>query len=80
MKGIVSLQEPDTPARRKVGRQFLFLLGRRVEMHQWKNRINWGWYRSIIDDYRTQRITREQFVREWQNCQETMKSLSKQEE
>jgi len=45
-------------------------------MHQWKNGLNWGWFRSIIDDYRTSKITKERFVREWQNAQEVMKTLN----
>jgi len=45
-------------------------------MRQWKNGINWAWFRSIIDDYRAGKMTRERLVREWQNCQEAMRSLN----
>jgi hypothetical protein len=46
-------------------------------MHEWQNKINWAWYRSIIDAYRTFRISRERFMVDWKNVQETMESLNK---
>jgi hypothetical protein len=46
-------------------------------MHEWKNGINWGWFMSIINSYHEKKISRERFIAEWKNAQETMESLNK---
>jgi len=43
--------------------------------HQWKNGINWAWFKSIIVSYRAKEISREKFLSEWKNAQETMETF-----
>jgi len=45
--------------------------------HQWKNGINWAWFKSLIVAYKAKEISREKFLSDWHIAQETMKSFHK---
>ena len=42
--------------------------------------LNWRWFRSMIDDYREGKMSRERFIHEWGNAQETLRGLGKRGE
>jgi hypothetical protein len=37
--------------------------------------LNWNWFKSMIDALREKKITKERFIREWGNAQETLRGL-----
>ena len=42
---------------------------------KWNGEINWSWFKSIIDEYKSERVSREKFIADWQSAQETMKTV-----
>jgi len=41
------------------------------------NGLNWNWLRSIIDEYVNGKISREKFIADWCNAQETMRTVQR---
>ena len=32
-------------------------------------KLNWNWFKSIIDAFKNKEITRQRFIYEWKQCQ-----------